>query len=87
MSGANTLFSMMNQMGSGLGIAVGAVSLRLADLLHPSVDAVTGRDFQIAFGVVGALAIPRIWISIGSRPTPPTRFASARLHPDAAWGD
>ncbi len=57
MSGANTLFSMMNQMGSGLGIAVGAVSLRLAGLLHPGVDAVTGRDFQIAFCVVGVLAM------------------------------
>jgi EmrB/QacA subfamily drug resistance transporter len=57
MSGANTLFSMMNQMGSGLGIAVGAVSLRLAGLLHPTVDAATGRDFQIAFSVVGVLAM------------------------------
>jgi MFS family permease len=57
MSGANTLFSMMNQMGSGLGIAVAAVSLRLGGLLHPTVDAVTGRDFQIAFWVVGLLAM------------------------------
>jgi Na+/melibiose symporter-like transporter len=57
MSGANTLFSMMNQMGSGLGIAVGAVSLRLGGLLHPAVDAATGRDFQIAFCVVGLLAM------------------------------
>lgn len=57
MSGANTLFSMMNQMGSGLGIAVGAVSLRLGSLLHPTVEAATGRDFQIAFSVVGLLAM------------------------------
>jgi EmrB/QacA subfamily drug resistance transporter len=57
MSGANTLFSMMNQMGSGLGIAIAAVSLRLGGLLHPTVDAVTGRDFQIAFWVVGVLAM------------------------------
>jgi EmrB/QacA subfamily drug resistance transporter len=56
MSGANTLFSMMNQMGSGLGIAAGAVSLRLGGLLHSSADAVTGRDFQIAFCVVALLA-------------------------------
>jgi EmrB/QacA subfamily drug resistance transporter len=57
MSGANTLFSMMNQMGSGLGIAVGAVSLRLGALLHPTADAVTGRDFQIAFWVVALVAM------------------------------
>ena len=57
MSGANTLFSMMNQMGSALGIGVGAASLRLGSLLHATGDAVNGRDFQIAFWVVGLLAM------------------------------
>jgi MFS family permease len=57
MSGANTLFSMMNQMGSGLGIAVGAVSLRAGALLHPAAEAVSGQDFRIAFSVVAALAM------------------------------
>jgi MFS family permease len=57
MSGANTLFSMLNQMASGLGIAIGAIALRLAGLTHPAVDAVTTRDFQIAFSVVAVLAI------------------------------
>jgi MFS family permease len=57
MSGANTLFSMMNQMGSGLGIAVGAVSLRAGGLLHSMTEAVSGRDFRIAFAVVAALAM------------------------------
>jgi EmrB/QacA subfamily drug resistance transporter len=57
MSGANTLFSMLNQMASGLGIAIGAIALRLAGLMHPAVDAVTTRDFQIAFSVVAVLAM------------------------------
>ena len=57
MSGANTLFSMLNQMGSGLGIALGAVSLRVGALLHPAAEAVNGRDFQIAFWVVAAFAM------------------------------
>jgi EmrB/QacA subfamily drug resistance transporter len=57
MSGANTLFSMMNQMASGLGIAIGAIALRLAGLMHPTADIVTTRDFQIAFSVVAVLAI------------------------------
>jgi EmrB/QacA subfamily drug resistance transporter len=71
MSGANTLFSMMNQMGSGLGIAIGAVSLRLGGLLHPATDSVTGRDFQIAFCIIGAVAM--------------TAFLDfGRLAPDAA---
>jgi EmrB/QacA subfamily drug resistance transporter len=56
MSGANTLFSMMNQMGSALGIAVGAVALRLGGLLHPGADVVTGRDFQVAFWVIALVA-------------------------------
>jgi EmrB/QacA subfamily drug resistance transporter len=73
MSGANTLFSMMNQMGSGLGIAVGAVSLRLAALMHPTVDAATGRDFQIAFWVVALLAMAAY-------------LDFVRLAPDAADG-
>jgi EmrB/QacA subfamily drug resistance transporter len=57
MSGANTLFSMLNQMASGLGIAIGAIALRLASLLHPATEAVSTRDFQIAFGVIAMLAI------------------------------
>jgi EmrB/QacA subfamily drug resistance transporter len=57
MSGANTLFSMMNQMGSALGIAVGAVALRLGGLLHPAAEVATERDFQIAFTVVAVLAM------------------------------
>jgi EmrB/QacA subfamily drug resistance transporter len=57
MSGANTLFSMLNQMASGLGIAIGAIALRLAGLLHPADAAVTTGDFQIAFWVIALLAI------------------------------
>jgi MFS family permease len=57
MSGANTLFSMMNQMGSALGIAVGAVALRLGGLLHPVTEIAALRDFQIAFCVVALLAM------------------------------
>ena len=57
MSGANTLFSMLNQMGSGLGIAVGAVALRVGGLLHPATETASLRDFQIAFCVVALLAL------------------------------
>jgi EmrB/QacA subfamily drug resistance transporter len=57
MSGANTLFSMLNQMGSGLGIAAGAVALRVGGLTHPATDVASLRDFQIAFVVVAVLAM------------------------------
>ncbi|VTR41832.1 Uncharacterised protein [Serratia fonticola] len=40
MSGANTLFNMAQQMGSGLGIAIGALALRLAEMLMPQQQGV-----------------------------------------------
>jgi EmrB/QacA subfamily drug resistance transporter len=55
MSGANTLFSMLQQMASGFGIAIGAIALRIASLTH--VGPVTMADFHIAFAVVGLVAL------------------------------
>jgi EmrB/QacA subfamily drug resistance transporter len=57
MSGANTLFSMLNQLGSATGIGIGAVALRLSSLLHPDAQMVTGADFRIAFLAVAAVAM------------------------------
>jgi EmrB/QacA subfamily drug resistance transporter len=70
-SGSNTLFSMLNQLGSGLGIAAGALSLRLGALLHPNSAAVTAHDFQLAFWIVAALGVTS-YLDFG------------RLAPDAA---
>jgi EmrB/QacA subfamily drug resistance transporter len=57
-SSSNTLFSMLNQLGGGLGIAVGALSLRLGSgLLHPSGALVGAHDFQFAFWVVGVVGM------------------------------
>jgi EmrB/QacA subfamily drug resistance transporter len=55
MSGANTLFSMLQQMASGLGIAIGAIALRLASLTHSGP--VTMADFHLAFAIVGLVAL------------------------------
>ena len=52
MSGANTLFSMMQQMAAGLGIAVGAIALRLGSLAQGAADTLTLGDFQLAFCVI-----------------------------------
>jgi len=57
MSGANTLFSMLQQMATGLGIALGAIALRLAGIAHAGSDVVTTRDFHIAFAVIGVVAL------------------------------
>jgi hypothetical protein len=62
MSGANTLFSMLQQMGNALGVAGGAVMLRIAALmLHPGEASVTTSDFHFAFWAVGLIGLAGIW--------------------------
>jgi len=58
MSGANTLFNMSQQMAMGMGIALGAVALRLAALLTGDAGAVPSlTDFRLAFVAMGVLAL------------------------------
>jgi fucose permease len=57
MTGANTLVSMMNQMGNAIGIAFGALALRLGASLQPVAEFGATRDFQVAFGLVALLAV------------------------------
>jgi MFS family permease len=61
MSGANTLFSMMQQMGNALGVAGGAVVLRAATLSHPGTDQVTTADFHMAFWAIGLIGLAGVW--------------------------
>jgi MFS family permease len=62
MSGANTLFSMLQQMGNALGIAGGAIMLRAAAALtHPGDEAVTATDFHIAFWAIGLVGLAGVW--------------------------
>jgi MFS family permease len=58
LSGASTLSSMIQQMTIGMGIAVGAIALRLAGALHSTnTGALTAGDFRIAFALVGVIAL------------------------------
>ncbi len=58
MSGANTLLNMVQTMAMGMGVACGAVALRLAEMLHPAGAArMPLVDFHIAFAMMGALAL------------------------------
>ena len=61
MSGANTLFNTSQQMAIGMGIAVGALALRLAALALGGETApgalIPLAEFRIALGVVGVLAL------------------------------
>jgi EmrB/QacA subfamily drug resistance transporter len=61
MSGANTLFSMLQQMGNALGVAGGAIMLRAATLTHPGDGEVTTTDFHVAFWAIGLVGLAGVW--------------------------
>ncbi|MCF4167358.1 MFS transporter [Zavarzinia compransoris] len=54
MNGANTLFTIVQQISIGLGITLGAVALRLGEALAPAGDL---ARFHLAFLVIGAIAL------------------------------
>jgi MFS family permease len=59
MSGANTLFNMVQQLSLAMGIALGAVALRVAGLLVPGAapGAIPIAHFHTAFILIGAIAL------------------------------
>lgn len=59
MSDANTLFSTVFQLAMGIGIALGAVALRLGDWAAPQLGLaqVPAASFRLAFLVVGLVAL------------------------------
>ena len=62
MSGANTLFSMLQQIGNALGVAAAAIMLRGAGvLMHPGDAAVTVADFHAALVAVAATGALGVW--------------------------
>lgn len=56
MGGANVFFNMVQQMAMGMGVALGAVALRLAELAHAS-DRPGIPDFHLAFALVSGLGL------------------------------
>lgn len=58
MGGANTLFNTAQQLSSGLGIALGALALRIAEHFAPvNASGVSLGSFRLAFIMVGCIAI------------------------------
>jgi hypothetical protein len=58
MSAATTFAIMVQQMTMGMGVAVGAIALRIAALLrHGSATHPTIPDFHLAFVLVGMIAL------------------------------
>ena len=59
MSGANTVFNMVQQLFMAMGIALGAVALRIAGLLGPGAapGAIPLAHFRAAFLIIGAVSL------------------------------
>lgn len=58
MSGATTLFSMFQQMNAGMGIACGALALKLARMARAhEAGPLNVGDFRIAFALMAAFAL------------------------------
>jgi EmrB/QacA subfamily drug resistance transporter len=61
-SDASTLFSMFGQLSIALGIALGAVALRIATLVVPSGLGHSGpADFHLAFLAIGVLTVASLF--------------------------
>jgi hypothetical protein len=58
MSGASTLSSMLTQMAAGMGVALGAIALRVAAGVHGHGAQTLGNDdFSLAFMLVGVVGL------------------------------
>jgi EmrB/QacA subfamily drug resistance transporter len=69
MSGANTLLNVAQQLAMGMGIAVGAVVLRMVGLFDASAAGVIPlAHFHIAFVIVAAIALFGVIDAWGLRP-------------------
>jgi EmrB/QacA subfamily drug resistance transporter len=79
MRDATTLFSVMQQMNAGMGIAVGALALSVAEILNGSPPGFASiQDFRIAFWIVAGLALLAIIDSVALPPGAGARVLKAR---------
>jgi EmrB/QacA subfamily drug resistance transporter len=61
MSGASTLSSTLTQMTMGMGVALGAIAMRLAAWMHGrAAQSVTPADFSVAFLLVATVGLVAI---------------------------
>lgn len=70
MTSANTLYSTIQQMSTGMGIAVGAVALRFANMIDGGVPGhYTVPDFRLAFIFVAAIGFLHLFGYTWLKPT------------------
>ncbi|CAB3758072.1 MFS transporter [Paraburkholderia solisilvae] len=66
MSGASTLSSTVQQLTLGMGVALGAIALRVAAWVHGhDAQSVTAADFSVAFLLVAAVGLASIFDVFG----------------------
>jgi MFS family permease len=65
MSSANSLGSVVQQFTMGLGIAAGALALRVGALFHAPAATLTVADFHVAFLLTGLLALAALTDMLG----------------------
>ena len=69
MTSANTLYSTIQQMSIGMGIAIGAVALRFSNVLNGGVPGqYTIPDFRLAFFFVTAIGFLHMFCYLGLSP-------------------
>lgn len=61
MTTANTLYSTVQQMSTGMGIAMGAVFLRFSNMINGGTDHYSVADFRLAFIFVAILGIVSLY--------------------------
>jgi EmrB/QacA subfamily drug resistance transporter len=68
MRDATTLFSVLQQMNAGMGIAVGALALSIAELIRGSAGAAAAGDFRLGFWLITVLAalaiVDSLWLPV-----------------------
>jgi EmrB/QacA subfamily drug resistance transporter len=69
MGGANTLFNTAQQLSTGLGIAIGALSLRVAEHFLPASAGMQTGTFHIAFIIIGVFSLAGTLDSLTLDPT------------------
>ncbi|WP_313216361.1 MFS transporter [Soonwooa sp.] len=61
MNNANTLYSAAQQMTLGMGITLGAFSLKTASLFHGTEGHYNVKDFHLAFAIIGILGLVTLY--------------------------
>ena len=69
MSSANVMASLLQQLAMGMGVAIGAIALRVASLLLGTpAKSLTVPDFHVAFYLVAACTLLSVFETLRLRP-------------------